>query len=34
MKILIADDHDLLRDSLGALLAGDSAAELTYASDL
>ena len=34
MKILIADDHDLLRDSLGAILVGDAGADVTYASDL
>lgn len=34
MRILIADDHDLLRDSLGAILIGDLGAELVYASDL
>lgn len=34
MKILIADDHDLLRDSLGAMLTRDAGAEVTYASDL
>ncbi len=34
MKILIADDHDLLRDSLGAMLLGEPGVEVTYASDL
>ena len=34
MKILIADDHDLLRDSLGAILATDLSAELNYAANL
>ena len=34
MNILIADDHDLLRDSLGAVLASDLRADLSYAGGL
>lgn len=34
MNILIADDHDLLRESLGAILTGQAGAIVAYASDL
>jgi two-component system nitrate/nitrite response regulator NarL len=34
MHILIADDHDLLRDSLGKLLIAEAGAEIWYAGDL
>ncbi len=34
MHILIADDHDLLRDSLGAILSAEMAAELSFAGSL
>ena len=34
MKILIADDHDLLRDSLGAMLTRELSADVIYTSDL
>ncbi len=34
MKILIADDHDLLRDTLGAMLSQEVGADVVYTSDL